>query len=926
MAKLIIVLALLVGCEEGKSRQAIPGDEQDGAPTEGEAEDPDGEGGEQAVDAAPERPAGTAAIWIAVDDRAAGTYDDGQLKWNGSFEWDEASNTVMFSASWLPTERPYPVLRDDGPLSAGGHEPEGQLAGDGIHSTVVLVDASAAAQTFEFGIINELDNWIWVGPNGTLTVPEGSSGSFEAAGLAIEGFGDVDVRIVLDAAQLDPLVYPEGLPVADPKVYLKGTLSNWGPVLVRDDGRKGDAEAGDGLYTYLQSERLGAHEGLLSVGQQAQFVWVHLFDPEGDVKEIGREYKATAEALPDGVPTFEAVDPERRSVVYASPAGVTAASRAPGGAWTVQDVGFALESRGATWNTAVEVMPTPADESGGDEGGEEGGETEVGQQGEEGDVGEEGEQGEQGDGDEEGDVGQEGQDGGEGQGSGEIDVLLIEPAFGPSGGGTLVVVTGRGFGQGAVVTFGGDDCSGVVVSDDGRSLECRTPAHAVGPVEVRVALGEDFGVFRDGFSYREGAGEVVGPDWAALWTPHRVTTVAGLPTPDLFCRVYAEGVTEADGDGGALCEVGFGPDGSHPARDGDDWTWASMRFAAQQDNDDEYVGSLVSDESGIFDLAVRVSMDNGRSWVIADQSPQGLADGYAPADAGSMTVQPAPAAPTIVRIEPNVGSFAGGGAVVIHGFHLGAADAVRIGGVDAPITESLPTSVTVQLPPGNPGLTGVAVDLDDDTLTLFRSFRYDGPAVDGHVDDWPLAWWVAEAAVQSTWGAANELYALGGVSDGEHLWIAVRGQVEAANVVVGYVDLDPGAGTGVADASALSDGDGALDIALSGPISLVAQGVGAELAFGTVGMASAEGFDGAAGWRGLDPPDDFAWFDTPLIADGELGIIETRIALPEGVGDEVAVAVRIGNAAGEVLSNQCLPEDDPDLPGSVSVFARIPVP
>jgi hypothetical protein len=44
------------------------------------------------------------------------------------------------------------------------------------------------------------------------------------------------------------------------------------------------------------------------------------------------------------------------------------------------------------------------------------------------------------------------------------------------------------------------------------------------------------------------------------------------------------------------------------------------------------------------------------------------------------------------------------------------------------------------------------------------------------------------------------------------------------------------------------------------------------------------------------------------------------------VGDEVAVAVRIGNAAGEVLSNQCLPEDDPDLPGSVSVFARIPVP
>ncbi len=934
----MLSLLLLIGCEErgGPSGTVCPegGDPLDcsaegGGPDDaggvggGGADDGGGgpgDGGEDVVDPAPERPAGMAALWIAVDDRAAGTYQDGQLKWNGSFEWDEASNTVVFSASWLPDERPYPVLRDDGPLSAGGHEPEGQVAGDGVHSTVVFVDASAEAVTIEYGVINELDNWIWVGPNGTLTVPEGATGSFHAAGLEIEGFGDVDVTLTLDGGALDPLVYPDGLPVAaqDAKVYLKGTLTNWAPVLIRDDGRRGDAAADDGIYTYRQSERLGAHEGLLSEGQEAQFVWVHLFDPEGDVKELGREYKATAEALPEGVPTFDEPDPERRSAVYASPVGVAASSRAPGGDWTVEAVGFALESRGATWNTAVRVMPTPGDGSQGEEGGE-------GEAAEEGGEGEAVDHAGEGEGEGEGE-GDEGDEGDEGQGSGEIEILLVEPAVGPSGGGTTVTVTGRGFVDGAVVTFDEGPCAGVEVALGGRSLQCRTPAHDVGPVDVRVTVGEDFGQFRDGFTYREGGAEAVAPDWAALWAPHRVNTIAGLPTPDLYCRVYEEGMTEADGDSGAICEVGFGPDGSHPARDGDGWTWAQMRYANQQGNDDEYVGALVSDAPGVFDLAVRVSLDNGRSWVIADRSPEGLSDGYSPEDAGTMTVQPAPDDPTVARAEPASAPFFGGGELVIHGFRLALVAAVRIGDEDAEILEALDTRLTVRVPAGHPGPAGIAVDVGDETLTLFGAFRYQGPVVDGAVDDWPAAWWVGASDVDSSWGEGNELYALGGVSDGDSLWIAVRGRVEALNAVVGYVDIDPGEGTGVDDLGELSDADGALDIALSGPIGIAVPLGGAELGFGTVGMASTQGLHGAAGWRGLDPADNFAWFDEPLVVDAEASQIEGRVALPDGVGDQVAVAVRIGNASGEALSNQCLPADDPDQPGVVSVMARIDVP
>jgi hypothetical protein len=62
----------------------------------------------------------------------------------------------------------------------------------------------------------------------------------------------------------------------------------------------------------------------------------------------------------------------------------------------------------------------------------------------------------------------------------------ISPAFGYTGGGDAVTISGSGFVDGLTVTIGGGDASEIVVSGDGLSITCLTPAGTTGPVDVVV--------------------------------------------------------------------------------------------------------------------------------------------------------------------------------------------------------------------------------------------------------------------------------------------------------------------------------------------------------------------------------------------------------------------------------------------------------
>jgi hypothetical protein len=222
-------------------------------------------------------PLETAIVTFAIDDTANQTYTAGDgLAWKGSFSYDSDTRILTPNGAW---PGPFPLLYDDGPLSTGGHEPEGAVADDHIWSVSVLV-GNEAQTTLEYGAIRgSVDGsdgqWIWIGSNGTVTIPAGVQGPIAAPGLTLPANGDIDMLLTLDlsanGANLDPVF--QGVDYsANAKV--KGSAWGWGEVSLVDDGTDGDQTAGDGIFSFLLSAHAGPHDGLLLSGQQTEFVFV----------------------------------------------------------------------------------------------------------------------------------------------------------------------------------------------------------------------------------------------------------------------------------------------------------------------------------------------------------------------------------------------------------------------------------------------------------------------------------------------------------------------------------------------------------------------------------------------------------------------------------------------------------------------------
>ncbi len=143
--------------------------------------------------------------------------------------------------------------------------------------------------------------------------------------------------------------------------------------------------------------------------------------------------------------------------------------------------------------------------------------------------------------------------------------------------------------------------------------------------------------------------------WANLqWPPTINHTISAVNrTDNIYGQVWIDGVTNQPGaTPGLLAQVGLGPDGSNPAGNAA-WTWVPATFNVDAGNNDEFVGSLLPEQTGAFDYAYRYSTTNGRDWVYADLD--GIGNGYSPAQAGSLTVvasgdTTAPAVPTGLHV------------------------------------------------------------------------------------------------------------------------------------------------------------------------------------------------------------------------------------------------------------------------------------
>jgi hypothetical protein len=132
---------------------------------------------------------------------------------------------------------------------------------------------------------------------------------------------------------------------------------------------------------------------------------------------------------------------------------------------------------------------------------------------------------------------------------------------------------------------------------------------------------------------------------------HTISTTARTDTA--YGQVWIDGVTNAPGaTDGLRAQLGFGPDGSDPAGNAS-WTWVDGGFNTDSGNNDEYKASLLPETTGSFDYAWRYSTTGGRDWLYADLD--GTGNGYAPAQAGALTVNPSgdstsPATPANLRV------------------------------------------------------------------------------------------------------------------------------------------------------------------------------------------------------------------------------------------------------------------------------------
>ena len=243
------------------------------------------------------QPAGTVAVDFSVDDTANQQWKSEELEWKGAMLFDTTTRKITFDSNWAG---PWAKLYDDGPWNRGGHEPANAVAGDHkLGVTVFVAPPATGSQAYEYGLRDATNpdpqngGWVWVGSNGSFTVNAGATAAITAQGLTFPAHGTVDLKLTIDINNLAAGTYDTS------RVAVKGSAWGWSEVDLLDDGTKGDATAGDGIYTYVLSQNLDQthppYPGLLKSGDRPEFIFVFGTAPNS------KEYKTNSIADTQGV-------------------------------------------------------------------------------------------------------------------------------------------------------------------------------------------------------------------------------------------------------------------------------------------------------------------------------------------------------------------------------------------------------------------------------------------------------------------------------------------------------------------------------------------------------------------------------------------------------------------------------------------------
>ena len=209
------------------------------------------------------QPAGTVAVNFTVDDTANKVFKAGELQWKGAMLYDSTTRKVTKDSTW---GGPFAPLYDDGPWSAGGHEPANAVAGDNKWGvTVFATPPATASDLYEYGLIDHAfgDGWIWVGANGSFTIAAGATAAVIATGLTLAKFGTTDLQITIDKTLLAAGTWDTSA------VKIKGSSWAWSLVTLNATGN---------VYTFTLSNAVGVgkplyHTGLLNSNDKPEFIF-----------------------------------------------------------------------------------------------------------------------------------------------------------------------------------------------------------------------------------------------------------------------------------------------------------------------------------------------------------------------------------------------------------------------------------------------------------------------------------------------------------------------------------------------------------------------------------------------------------------------------------------------------------------------------
>ena len=129
-------------------------------------------------------------------------------------------------------------------------------------------------------------------------------------------------------------------------------------------------------------------------------------------------------------------------------------------------------------------------------------------------------------------------------------------------------------------------------------------------------------------------------DFCRVQYPLSLTIEAG-DTETFYARVYEEGLTDisVQTDASPLLHAELGIRPSSPADDESDFMWfsaiANEEYQGDLEggdelNNDEYMYEFTFQETGLFQVAARFSVDGGQSWILCDggQNGEGSSDGF----------------------------------------------------------------------------------------------------------------------------------------------------------------------------------------------------------------------------------------------------------------------------------------------------------